>query len=75
MKVYIIFLITLFYSVYADVILFNYGQLKSEDKDWKKNISELFVLPSFYELIEMMTLGFIVSFLSSLTVNIIVNFL
>ena len=72
MKVYIIFLITLFYSVYADIVLFNYGQLKSEDKDWKKNILELFEFPSLSELIEMTALGFLVSLLSSVTVKLFV---
>jgi len=75
MKVYLIFFVTLFYSVYADVILYNYGQLKNENKDWKKNIFELLEVPSFYELLEMMALGFLVSFLSTLTVKLIVRYL
>jgi len=75
MKVYLIFFFTLFYSVYADVILYNYGQLKNENKDWKKNIFELLEVPSFYELLEMMALGFLVSFLSTLTVKLIVRYL
>ena len=70
-KLYIIFAVTYFYYVYEDIILYNLGRLKEENKEIKKNWKELLSFPTFYEFIEILSVGFILSGLSTFTIYLI----
>lgn len=74
-KLYIIFFVTYFYYVYEDIILYNLGRLKSENKGIFDNVMELLYFPTFNDFIEIVILGFLLSGLSTFTIYLIEKYL
>lgn len=69
--IYIIFFVNFFYYIYEDIILYNLGKLKEQEKKITQNFLELFKFPSFEGLMNILSVAFIMSSLSTITIYFI----